>query len=288
MSRQIKDTLVLNFSDKHSGGNTALMMPEMFQGLNVNHTPFPIQLEIFEHYAYCAEVIKKMRKKKRIIMVENGDAVDGNHHGTHEVFTRNIQEQRSVHIDLVDWFMREIGFSKKNGDMLFYTLGTEIHTRDDEHIIGEYLGAVPHRRGDTLLYAHKALKLNINGRLFWWLHHGATAGDGANIGNAHKNWLKNKFWNKILAKEEIPDVISTGHVHHPNWYDYVAGVGNNWARIRGLITPSWQAPTRYGHRASKDKATWVGMWVQEVKADGQMPDPVPLMHKIDTSKPLLV
>jgi len=283
--RLIKDTITVNISDPHSGGNTALMMPKMFQGLNVNHTPFKVQLEIFDHFSRCAEQILELRKKKRVILVVNGDAIDGDHHGTHEVFTRNKSEQKQVHIDLFDFFMKKIKFNKGAGDLLYYTIGTEVHTSDVEHEIGEDLEAEPDTSG---LYAHRALKLDINGRLCWWLHHGTTAGDGANLGNAHRNWIRNKYFNKLIAAKRIPDFVCTAHFHHPSWIDYTAGAGNDWKRVRGLITPSWQAPTRYGHRASKDKITYVGMWAQEIKADGTMPDPVPMMHEIDLSVPLMV
>jgi hypothetical protein len=284
MPRVVEDTLVVNLSDFHSGGSTALFLPKFWQGVHTNHTPTKLQKQMWRHFDKCAAKIAEMREGKRLVVVHNGDAIDGWHHSTLEVVTRSENEQIEIHCDIMDLFLIRIGFNKEKGDKLFYTLGTECHTNDGENQIGEDLGA--EMNGD--LYVFNNLKININGREISYLHHGPTAGRGPNIGNAHRNWLRDKFFLSQRMNEKQTDMFVTSHVHVGNYGTFVGREDNTWHTVRGIITPSWQIPTRYGKRASKGDPSDIGLFTFVVTASGDILDPVPMIKSFIIDKPIML
>src|SRR5688572_1329394 len=129
---KIADTLLVVLSDLHSGGSTALFPNRFWQFEHTNHTPTKQQQAMFEHFDKCAEHAKQQRKDKRLIVVHDGDAIEGVHHNSLQVLTYNTDEQMELHEDLMDHFLTRAEFDRKRGDKLYYVRGTESHTGDKE------------------------------------------------------------------------------------------------------------------------------------------------------------
>ena len=269
-----KDTVIVPISDLHSGGSTALFPKRFWQFQHTNHTPTDKQKLMFDHWVFCANEIKRARKGKRLIVIHNGDAIDGNHHNTFQVVTRQKSEQMDIHIDLMDYFLQTVGFDRRS-DQLYYVVGTEVHTNDSEHLIGEDLGAVP--CGD--LFAWDELKLEVNGKRLWAVHHGPNPGNGANKGNTLRNWLKNNFFNQTSEGAPPPHYVFTGHYHDPCWSMFVARYKGEYHAIHGLISPSWQHKTRYAFRAAPMKKNKIGMQYVTITKEGLISDPVEMLMK---------
>ena len=183
----MKDVIKVSLSDMHSGGITALFpdYPMTFRyddKYSIPVGPNPAQKAIYQHFIKCADEIKKMSKGKKLIVVHNGDAIEGYHHNTVQVVSPSPKHHSEIHIELMETFLKRIGFSVKNGDELHYTSGTESHTGWEEFGISQHFNALGAKY-------HDELKMKINGREIWYTHHGANAGKGANEGNAHRNWL---------------------------------------------------------------------------------------------------
>ena len=278
-----KDTVIVALSDLHSGGTTALFPSRFMQFEHTNHTPTDKQKEMFAHFAHCAEIIAKQRNKKRLIVIVDGDAIDGVHHGSLQIVTQQKTEQRDIHIDLMDFFLREVKFNKNKGDKLYYVTGTEIHVNGNENIIGEDLEA--EKNGE--LYAFDMLDIEINGRRVWAAHHGTAAGKGANKGNALRNGLKNLYFDCLNEKITPPDLYVTGHVHDPFYETYNQWSGDDIHVLHGIILPSWQQKTRFAYKVAPTARNKIGLAHFEITAKGDILQPKFELMK-DNRNPLMV
>lgn len=190
-----KNILLITLSDMHSGSSRALFPNRMFpmnQG-ETNHTPTDIQQKIYDHWIQCAEWVKSKRKGKHVIMVHNGDAIEGIHHNSIQVVSPDWDDHVAIHIDLIETFRKTAGITAS--DQMYYVSGTESHTKNYEETIAAHFDAEPAGEifGKTLRLHHE-LRLQLHGREIWFTHHGANAGKGANEGNGLRNWLRDIYW----------------------------------------------------------------------------------------------
>jgi hypothetical protein len=160
----------------------------------------------------------------------------------------------------METFLKRIGFSVKNGDELHYTSGTESHTGWEEFGISQHFHALGAKY-------HDELKMKINGREIWYTHHGANAGKGANEGNAHRNWLKDIYFDSIKTKTSPPDLVITSHYHKCLYGNYCDSFTHT---LHGMILPSWQQKTRFGIRSAPFQRNDIGLVVTSISAEGDM------------------
>lgn len=267
-----KDILLVSISDMHSGSSRALFPNRTMQFVEseTNHTPTPPQQKLYEHWDACLEQIKEKRKGKTLFIIHNGDATENQHHNTIQVIG-NLSDHADIHLELMRNMLKRVGFSKKDGDKLFYVEGTESHTLTIENYIGKELGAeisatIGTGEDAKEYYAFPELKLDVNGRQFWYTHHGGAAGDGANEGDAYRNWLKRIYWNNLKQGKPQPDMVISAHVHKPIYTNYT----QDWHTIHGMILPSWQLKTRYAYRAAPFQRNDIGLSMTEVSAQGDI------------------
>ena len=265
-----KDTLIVPVSDLQSGGTTALFPDRFWEFEHCNHVPTDEQEHMFAHWLECARQIKAARKRRRVIVVHNGDAIDGVHHGSMQTITYLKNEQVEIHIDLMDTFLREIG----GADELYYVKGTEVHVEDVESVIGDDLGAVQSAEN---LHAFDELKLDINGKRFWFTHKGPVRGRGHNRGNSIRNWLKHLFFDLVAENILPPHYIITSHFHDPDWGGYIGRLDGRYHKMELLITPSWQMKTRYAYGIAPFVLNKIGLSYLNVLADGTISDPTELL-----------
>lgn len=265
-----KDTLLVSLSDMHSGGSTALFPDYQMTFSHANKeaipvSPNPAQKELYKHWIHCANEVKRMAKGKRLIVVHNGDAIDGYHHATVQLMVINEKHQSEIHIALMDDLLKHIGFSRKNGDELHYTSGTESHTGWDEYGISQHFQDAQY---------HDEMKIKVNGREVWYTHHGAAAGKGANEGNSHRNWLRDIYYDSVKCATPPPDMVITSHYHKASYQAFIDGYRHT---LHGQILPSWQLKTRYAFRVAPFQRNDIGLTVTEITADGHIRIMPPLL-----------
>lgn len=249
----------------HSGSNYALFPANEWRGTKGNnHSPTSGQKKIRAQFERYAAEVKTARKGKRVKIVHNGDAIDGDHHSSGDVCTVNPLEQAQIHVDLMGEFQKRIDWQR--GDEIYYTRGTQTHVNELENWIGEQMNAVP----DGDFFVHDLLELDVNGRMSVFAHHGPGRGDGANEGNPLRNWLRNIQQEATKDGKRVPDGIWVGHVHYPTYTTYVWRDKLNFNTIHGIITPSWQLKTTFGWKVASMKQEKIGGVYQEIKADGTM------------------
>ncbi len=179
--------------------------------------------------------------------------------------TRDVDEQAQLHLELIADFQKRVDWQR--GDLLYYVRGTETHTAEKEHEIAREAGA----QGECI-YDH--LQIDVNGALFWFVHHGPGAGKGANEGNILRNWLRDIYWDSVKDKLTSPDLVLSGHVHTPSYNSYVVNDRGKYRTIHAVILPSLQAKTRYAYKVAPVARNKIGGVIIEVSAQGDIRPPV--------------
>lgn len=264
-----KDTLIVALSDMHSGSSRALF-PDKAMYLpksEIKAVPSDLQTKIHDHWQTCIKAIAGARKGKRLIIVNDGDATENLHHNITQVMSPSIEDHAEIHLELMRGMLKDVGFSKRAGDKLYYVEGTESHTLTIENFIADELGAeIATTQNGKNYYAYHELCITVNGRELWFTHHGANAGDGATEGDGYRNWLKRLYWNRIKRGAKVPDMIVSAHVHKPIYQTYV----QDWHTLHGMILPSWQVKTRYAYRVAPFQRNDIGLSFFEVSASGDI------------------
>lgn len=224
------------------------------------YLPSSYQIGMYEHFMKCALFTRERAVGKRIKVVMNGDAIDGNHHGTQQIITSNPKHHSEIHIELMENFLDACGFSIKNGDELYYISGTESHTGWEEYGIAEKMQVWGAQYSDDL-------RLDINGKRFWWTHQGPKPGKGVNEGNPLRNFAKDVYWDCIKEKKLPPHMISTSHFHKSSYESFNDSYAHT---VQIEVLPSWQMKTRFGLAASPYQRNDIGMAFNAVTADGDI------------------
>lgn len=267
IAQEPKDIVQAVISDLHSGSNFALFLNRHWHGQKTSHIPKAIQIKIRDHAEKYADEVRQARQGKKLILVHNGDAIDGDHHHSGDVATIDELEQADIHIEIMEEIKTRMDWQR--GDEMYYSRGTQTHVHGMENYIGREINAVP--CGD--FYVWDFLELETNGVLSWFVHHGPGKGEGANEGNPMRNWLKNIYFEALKDKRRVPDIVYTGHVHNPTYSNYVYREEMEFKIMHGVILPSWQAKTAYAHMKAPVSKNKIGGVYHDIKADGTITVP---------------
>lgn len=167
--------------------------------------------------------------------VLNGDAVDGNHHGTKEIWSvdesDHLQAAKEIFTDFA-----------KDAHSLYVVEGTESHTRNLEHALasmlrGEGLNVVsPSKRRP----AWDSLKVRVAGSACEFDHHMPTSMRSYLEASALSITLGDIRNQRARAGEIVPKVIVRSHRHRFGLYEDGYGMM--------VALPAWQALTRFGRK----------------------------------------
>lgn len=208
--------------------------------------------ECWEHYW---ALIDKMvaQHKAELFVVMNGDIVDGDHHDTRQIITRNETTQMRMATHVLDPIA-------KRTEHLFITRGTSAHVGHcaawDEKI-AEDLDAHPsrHTNGDVAAWSFWHLRLDVRSVKFDIAHHATRSKVPRSRGASAGRLASDTMQRYIDRGEWPPDLVIRSHVH-------VSEDSRDSHRTRAIILPCWQAPTEYGYKiAAGDWPTIGGAWV---------------------------
>lgn len=253
-------TIVAVPSDTHSFSTLGLMMPKQVQLDDGGfYNPSVGQKEVlWKMWEEAWERVRELRKRSRLIVIHNGDAVEGTHDKVLNVVSRRREEQERSHIEVMDWALRKAKFGKD--DKLFYLRGTQWHTgrgAESDERIAEDLGATPEREGR---YSHYHLRLKVNEFLIDVAHHGPGPGSRAwTKENSLYHTIKSVYFNSLEEGMEIPRAWIRGHYHQ--FIDPPSYTGNH-GTITGFLAPAFQLITPFGIKVSKGlKLASIGMLI---------------------------
>ena len=271
---QKRRILTVNFGDTHSGSSTALFpnykMYFKYDDNNIfAYEPTLRQSLMYDHFLFCADYIRANSAGAQIVFVMNGDAIDGNHHGTVQVVSANPKHHSEIFIELMDTFLDRSGFSVKNGDELYFVSGTESHTGWEEYGISNHY----QHMGATY---HDELRLTLNERRAWWTHQGARPGKGVKEGNPIRNFAADLYWDCIKENVLPPHLLFSSHFHK-SAYDSFNDSYKHTIHYQTLA--SWQYKTRFGLRAAPYQRNDIGLTVTEISENGDVRINAPLLMK---------
>ena len=241
-------TIVAIPSDTHCGSTIGLCPPKQVQLDDGGYyNPSRGQKEVlWKMWEQGWDRVRELRKKSRLIIVHNGDSVEGTHDHVMGVVSRRRETQERIHIDCMDWAFRKSKF--KNDDLLYYMRGTKWHVgrgAESDERIAEDLDAIPSEAS----FSHYHLRLDVDGVLLDIAHHGVNAGTRAwTKENALYHTIKSIYFDNVERNQPVPRAWIRSHYHV--WVDPPTYKGNH-GKITGFITPSFQLITPFGIKVGK-------------------------------------
>jgi hypothetical protein len=224
---------VVWISDTHVGSTVGLS-PKRFRIDESNvHEASESQLLILD---FWHEFWKRRKKDGRpLVLVLGGDMVDGDHHGTFQIWSQDELVQVDASVELLKPAVNL-------ADKAFLLRGTSAHVGQS----GRYDSRVARELGVPVYYH---LQLNVSGVLFDLAHHGPGTGKRIwNLGNVARLYARHVAMSHILRGVRAPDCVIRGHVHkciHET-------IRDNGHSTEMIIAPSWQLKTEFAYRVSTE------------------------------------
>jgi hypothetical protein len=255
--KKVRPRLVVVLADIHSGSTMSLIPPgfETHEGNVIR--PNAVQLWLWECWLDAQRWVGSVTAGDPYALVLNGDLIEGDHHGTKQIFSKSIGD----HVSCAEQVLAPLAAV---ADHTFIVAGTECHTGTHEETLGKILGSV--KNPDTNRHSWDRLSLNIAGTQCVFRHH---------IGTSTRRGLAATQFSAILAeeqleaannKEKLPTVVCCAHRHKfGHWQDENSVV---------VVSPPWQMLTRFAHKVVSHARTKPGVFILDWrgKPDGSRPE----------------
>lgn len=230
---------VIVVSDTHCGCRMGLCPPSgaRLDGGGV-YKPSRLQMKMWERWEeFWGEWVPKVTKGEPYIVVFNGDAIDGVHHGSTTQISHNLVDQALIAKSVLSPVA-------ERASAYYHIRGTEAHVgksgAEEERLAAE-LGAVADESGNS---ARWELWLDLHSYLLHFTHHIASSGSSAYESTAVgkemvENYVESGRWGFRSAQ-----VVVRSHRHrYGEWRQY----GDKGLQI-SVVSPAWQMKTPYVYR----------------------------------------
>lgn len=170
-------------------------------------------------------------------LVVNGDALEGNHHGSTTQVSHNLGDQRKIAYEVLAPEVRK-------ACAYYHVRGTEAHVGQsavDEEGLAKDLGAIPNEEGQ---HARWELWSRVGNSLVHFLHHIGTTGSSAYESTAVHKELVESFVEAGRWGLEPPRIIVRSH-RHRYFESRISGAGGYFI---GTVTPAWQLKTPHTYK----------------------------------------
>jgi hypothetical protein len=189
-------------------------------------------------------------------VVINGDLIEGDHHGTKQIWSKDTSDHVAAAYELLQPVLARATHT-------FIIQGTESHTNNHEISLGRILRAA--KNPDTGLPAFTRLHLTVHGCRCAFRHH---------IGTSVRAWTGATALAAVLTEETIqavnngeqpPQVVCAAHRHKYGTYANGRGVV--------VVSPPWQMLTRFGHKVVPEARTQPGAYLLDWRGspEGALP-----------------
>lgn len=263
-----KSAQVVLIADLHVGSTIGLCNPVV--GLDDGGEYHFNSLQKLEYDYWTREFwpyvwANEKKDKRKTIVIGNGDMVDGDHHGTFQTWTRNIDEQENECAKLLEPIA-------KRASRVYMTRGTPAHvlpSASSDEQVARKIKAQKFTKEPLNTRTHSTfhLSLDVYGVLFNVAHHGPNPGTRMwTYGSTLRSYCKTIVFDAMCQGARPPDVVIRSHVHKRTW-ETIRDYGHV---CECLITPAWQWKTEYAHRvASHEDVAHVGGVIVEID-DGKI------------------
>lgn len=244
------------FSDIHAGSVVALMPPIFRKADDQEVLANALQRWFWECWKRTGKWMDEIVGDDPCGLILNGDLIEGDHHRTTEIISRNIAD----HVEIARELLEPLA---TRASKTFVIQGTECHTGDVEAALGKMLHAEVNP--ETKRHVFDRLTLDICGVRLVARHHVTTTS---------RPWLESNGLGMELASEQLsavrngepmPRVLCVAHRH----------VGGHVVTSEGLClaTPAWQGLTRHGHKVVPAARCRPGAYILDWRGlpDGSLP-----------------
>lgn len=264
-----KPVLLAVTSDQHANSTLGLC-PE--EGVQLDdggfYHPSKAQRWTWECWLDFWLKVKARRKalKAGLVCVFNGDAVDGDHHQTSQIISRNME---------VQGYVASRVFSIPQAltpDRMYMVRGTEVHvgpSGSSEEALAKAIGC--QRDPETQNWSHWHLMLEAYERLFDFQHHASVGGlpwtrAGAVARLAFRHWVE-----RTQRGLRPADILFRSHLH-------LTDDSYGAHKSRAIITPAWQLKTSHAHKIVPESIADIGGHLVTVWPDGRL-DVEPILYE---------
>ena len=251
-------------SDLHCGSTVGLCHPdEVALDDGGTYTPSKVQRWLWDNWVAFWKQVRAIRGNGGLGIICNGDLIDGDHHGTPQIITRDPNVQLYV---LKKAFAPVLAMKP---DLAVVVRGTEAHVGKGasmEESFARWLakeGVQVPKDGDSGMYSHWHFRGTVFGHLIDAAHHGRMG---------QRPWTKSGVVGNLAAQvvmeyanrgETPPRLALRSHYH--TFYD------THDAFITRLIqTPGFQVHTAFAYKVVPEVLSDIGGLIVHFE-DGQPP-----------------
>lgn len=259
------DLLVVT-SDLHCGSTVALCPPTVTLDDGGTYQASRAQRWIWQCWNDLWDGVAQMRDTldARLTCVFNGDAVEGDHHGTSQIVSRNSGVEAAIAREALAVPM---GLGP---EQTFVVRGTETHVGGSakaEEALAAHLGAEGDPDAGTHSWWH--LRLLLQDVLMDFAHHGRMGQRPWTRSNSVALLAAEIFYEHAARKERWPDLSFRSHFHQ-----FVDSGSAHPTRV--IQTPAWQLKTAHVHKKHTESLADIG-GVATVIRDGRITEVRPLL-----------
>jgi hypothetical protein len=244
--KPIKNMIVV--SDQHFGCEMGLFPLTKFRMDGGGYYyPSTLQKKVAQLWKiFWDEWVPEVTKGDSYIVVNNGDSIDGTHHGSVTQITQNLERQKELAITCLMPIVQN-----KKCVQYYHIRGTEAHVGKSgqyEEEIANALGAKPDENGN---HARWEMWYNLQNKLIHFSHHIGTTGSSAYESTAVYKEMVEQFVEAGRWDDLPPDVIVRSHRHR----QFETRIATKTGYGISLVTPGWQLKTPFVHKLPGGRAS---------------------------------
>jgi len=239
---------IIVISDIHAGCKLGLCPSGLIPlDEGAKYTSSKLQQKVWKMWEEFHNVwVPKVTKGEDYIIVNNGDALDGVHHGSVTQISHNLTIQKSIAKMILEPLI-----AKKKCVGYYHIRGTEAHvgkSAQDEEALARELGAIPNEFGQ---HARWDMWMKLHERLIHFSHHIGATGSSAYESTAVYKELVEAFNEAGRWNDQPPDVCVRSHRHR----QFEVRIATEKGYGISLVTPSWQLKTPFVWRLPSGRAS---------------------------------
>ena len=244
--KHIKNIIVI--SDQHFGCEMGLFpLPKFRMDGGGYYYPSPLQKKVAIMWKiFWEEWVPEVTKGEKYFVVNNGDSIDGVHHGSVTQFTQNLERQKDFAVECLNPIANNTlcaGY--------YHIRGTEAHVGKSgqyEEEVVKMLGAKPDESGN---HARWEMWFALQNKLIHFSHHIGTTGSSAYESTAVYKEMVEAFVEAGRWDDQPPDVVVRSHRHRQ--FETRIATKNGYGI--SLVTPGWQLRTPFVHKLPGGRAS---------------------------------
>lgn len=248
-----RPVVIANVGDIHAGSSVAISPPVIPLDDGGEYHASKAQLWLYQNWLAYWKRVDEVRKAANadLYIILNGDAVDGDHHNTSQLISRNPGAQYTVLADLLKTPLA------LKPDQVYVVRGTEAHVgHSASHEEGIANGLMRDKRPiigdpDTGTSSWWHLRMDVHNTRLDVTHHGRTGmreHTRAGIASLHAHDI---LLSHVKSNDQPPNLCLRAHFHRFN-------DSNDACSVRVVTNGAWQLKTGYVHAKHADSLADIG------------------------------